>query len=431
MAINIKNYVDISTTFPSANVTGRSFGGLVFTATTIDPELMLSDDLAEARNTFEGGGVTYLTFDEVKTLFGVNSDEYKFAEGYYDYISPSGRFASRLAYSKVLEGEDPIVSFKRVNEITNLFGSFTFLSLTGNGGASSSTADMPAMPGVWPRGGAEANIAPDLKKLLEVAEFNATLDAKYLFVVNRVRGLSSSGIVAGECSIFENVAGTIFVSGATDVSAYMPMAILGSTDYSTGQVVNFMFKQFGNEEPTVMDDRTYSEFNQAYVNFYGRTQTNGQTLDFFQRGFNTDGTDTAVYCNEMWFKAVCETALMGLLVSRERLPADALGVDLVKLEVIDCCSDAIRNGMFMQKEPAAKDIRSVREIVVGTGGAETDVGSIEADISTKGYSVYAYLTELENTDKLGPKAEKAIVYYVFYGTADSVRYIKGNDILLK
>ena len=440
MAINIKNYVDISTTFPSANVAGRSFGGLVFTAS----EMFVNDDssasLKAAKATYDGGGVCYLTLDEVGELFGKEksatresiypaslisdedsadeaakyTDEYRFAVGYYGYISPTGRFASRLAFSKMLSGEKPIEAFERVNKITNLFGSFTFLSVAGSSSSSS--------------GGSEDS---DIKSLLEVSKLNSELDAKYLFVVNRVNEFS--GDACTECMKFtaEKYEGTVFVNGGSNVSAYMPMAILASTDYNNGQVVNFMFKQFDTESPSVEDDKTYSEFNQAFVNFYGRTQTNGQTLDFYQRGFNTDGTDTAVYCNEMWFKSLCETSLMNLLTSRERLPADALGVDLVKLEVVDCCADAIRNGMFMQKELVAKDIRGIRELVVSTGGIETDVGSIEADVSTKGYSVYAYLDTMENTDKLGKEAEKVIKYYVFYGTADSVRYVKGNDILLK
>ena len=489
MAINIKNYVDISTTFPSANVAGRSFGGLVFTGKDTKPGVELASiktsqgakqvksDLYDAWEIYNKGGVVFLTLDEVGRMFGKGgdideqgkatepSDEYKFAQNYYGYISPSGRFASRLAFAKVCpiyangdiagdvileteiidEGgrkievvtrceytteretpqggtesptgyETPNAAFVRVNMATNLFGSFTFLSLPS--GSESSTSE-------------DVTTDIDLQQLKDVALTNQGLDTKYLFVVNRMRGESLASDVVTESEELSQVKGTVYLSGATDVSAYMPMAILGSTDYANGQVVNFMFKQFATEEPTVYDDATYTAFNQANINFYGRTQTNGQTLDFYQRGFNIDGTDTAVYCNEMWFKAICETALIDLLVSRERLSADALGVDLVKLEVIDCCSDAIKNGMFMRKDLSTKDVRNVREIVVHTGGDETDVGSIEADISSKGYSVYAYLTEMQDANKLGKETEKIIVYYVFYGTADSVRYIKGNDILLK
>lgn len=425
MAINIKKYVDISTTFPSADVAGRSFGGLVFTATEMLPDKGQLPEYKEAYETYNDGGVCFLTLSEVGALFGAGlwnsetqkwdvepSEEYLFATGYYGYVSPSGRFASRMCFSKVLNGERPIDAFKRVNATTNLFGSFTFLSLSGGGESSVIAEDV------------------DISLLVEVAEYNQTLDTKYLFVVNRVRGELPASNVTQECRLFKDISGTCYVSGKTAVSAYMPMAILASTDYSAGQVVNFMFKQFSTEEPTVFDDDTYKKFNLNLVNFFGRTQTNGQTVDFYQRGFNTNGTDTAIYCNELWFKSICETALIDLEVSRERISADPLGVDLVKLEVVDCCSNAIRNGMFMQKELVASDLRSIREIIINSGGSETDVGSIEADVSTKGYSVYAFLKTIADEALSGVK-EKSIVYYVFYGTADSVRYIKGNDILLK
>lgn len=412
MAINIKNYVDISTTFPSADAAGRSFGGLVFTTTAALPQPE-DDILQEAYEAYEGGGVTYLTLGEVKSLFGSDSDEYKFAVGYYGYISPSGRFASRLAYSKVMEGEKPIEAFDRVNALTNLFGSFTFLSLAGGGGSSTVVTDT------------------DIEQLREVAAYNSGLDAKYLFVVNRVRGKLSAKEVTDECALFAGVRGTVYVSGATAISAYMPMAIFGSTDYATGSVVNYMFKQFGTESPTVMDDSTYTKFNQAYVNFYGRTQTNGQTLDFYQRGFNTDGTDTAVYCNEVWFKSQCETSLMNLLVSRERVPADQTGVALVSLRVTECCSDALQNGMFMAKDASAEDMRTIREIIARSDGDVAIVDDIDTSISVNGYYVYAYLDKITNAEKLGRNAEYVIIYYVFYGTADSIRYIKGNNVLIK
>ena len=410
MAINIKNYVDISTTFPSANVAGRSFGGLVFTASDMLPQTEAS--MVEARDTFEGGGVCYLTLDEIGVLFGTTSDEYKYATGYYGYISPSGRFASRLAIAKVGDGETALEAFTRVNNLTNLFGSFTFLSLAG-GGSSTAAAN-----------------ASDIEMLQSVATANAGLDAKYLFVVNRVRGESTKDAVSEECAAFKGVKGTAFVSGATDVSGYMPMAILASTDYTAGQVVNFMFKQFGGETPTVTDDVTYAQFARDNVNFYGRTQTNGQTLDFYQRGFNTDGMDTAIYCNEMWFKAACETSIFGLIRSIERISADAVGVSFVKARVTSQCALAVRNGAFMTKTVDDTEKVKITNLLQNVGLDVTLVDNVVSGVARNGYYVVAYLADVQDAQKTGGRAEKAIVYYVFYGSADSVRFIKGNNVLI-
>lgn len=403
MAINIKKYVDISSRFPTADVAGRSFGGLVFTNKAALPQ---SADMQEAYDVYEGGGVAYLGLDEVGELFGLDSDEYKFATGYYGYLSPSGWFASRLAFAKVAEGETPVAAFTRVNELTNLFGSFTFLSLAG-GGDSDASGDA------------------DIEALREVAAYNSGLDTKYLFVVNRVRGDMSKSDVIAEAEKFKAAKGTVFLSGATSVSSYMPMAILGSTDYATGQVVNFMFKQFAGEDPTVFDDSTFTDFNAANVNYYGRTQSNGQTLDFYQRGLNTDGQDTAVYCNEMWFKSECETRLMQYLVSNERIPADAIGVATVELLVTEACYGAVRNGTFMTKaNPTAASVLGLRQIVALIGGTPDIVDTILINIANSGYDVWGMLDT--NAD-----GEPIIHYYVFYGTADSIKFIKGDDILIK
>jgi hypothetical protein len=420
MAINSKNYVDISTTFPKAGATNRAFGGLVFTTGTA---LMQEDDSDYSGTVadYNAGKDISLSLDDVKAVFGKTSKEYEFAAGYYSYTSPSGRFPCMLKF-KALNTELTLLdNFIELDKSTNAFGSFTFLR-------SESGSDSTASEDSY------------LKELLQVAEYNDYLDTKYLFVVNqKAKGyagdyksaIDNCGANEETAKNFALYSGVCFVYGASDVSAYMPMAILASTDYTTGQVVNFMFKQFPKELPTVFDSKTYADLNQGLVNFYGRTQSNGQTLDFFQRGFNTDGTDTASYCNEMWFKAECETALMNLLIENERLPADQNGVASVKVAVADVCTIAGNNGTFMQKDAASEDRKTVREIVSLSGGDELDVDSIIVDVGTKGYSIYAYLAEKKDLEKLGKTSEKIIVYYVFYGTADSVRYIKGNDILLK
>ena len=367
MAINSKNFVDISTTFPSADVSGRSFGGLVFTASSMPLVTIDGDGIPVPRDS-EGkeyvpdssgqrpyatiGGTTYywewdvedkmwkvsisgqiyypdnaevidiyevfmsgnpigLSIDQTKLVFGIDSDEYEFANGYYTYISPSGRFASKLQFARLAEGVSPKEAFSAINEKTNMFGSFTFLKPNYDGSSSGREGD-------W------------LNDLYECALYNSSLDTKYLFVVEYGLGnaiATANNIIPVKAAAKQftgnsRLRGTYYICGYNGVSSYMPMAVLASTDYLTGQVVNFMFKQFDTEVPVVESDYVYSEFNQALINFYGLTQTNGQTLAFLQRGFNTDGQDTAIYCNEMWFKSSCETSLINLLVSRERIPAE-------------------------------------------------------------------------------------------------------------
>lgn len=445
MAISINKYVDSSTTFPSATTVGRAFGGLVITGNkNIQPQIPVDADgnpippgsdtpVANATmvciyNSLIAGAAEQVSLNDIGILFTVNSPEYKLAERYYSFISPSGRVASKLTVALFRpaghEEETPLEAFNRVRGETNMFGSFTFTSLNGGGDSSDET------------------VADGLEELRKVAKANGTddtLDTRFLFIVNDVRSSQAAEVVVqkvvGDGTVFDAVKGTCFISGYDEASACMPMAILASTDYDDGTVVNYMFKQFDGETPTVKDDATYQKFNKANINFYGRTQSNGQTIDFYQRGFNSDGTDTAVYCNEMWFKSQCDTALMALLLSSERISSDNYGVDMVRSTVLEQCSKGIGNGMFMPKSVDPVELRNLRLLIANIGGTNDDVDNIVAGINSVGYSVYAYLAyvspENDTKGQLGSSGEYIIHYYVFYGTADSIRHIKGDDILIK
>ena len=269
-----------------------------------------------------------------------------------------------------------------------------------------------------------------LDSLREVAAYNSSLDSKYLFVVNDKRGEQTPYDVAQKViDGFANVRGTCFVSGDSDVSAYMPMAILGATNFSTGQVSSFMFKQFATENPTVTDDATYKFFNNNFINFYGRTQSNGQTLDFYQRGFNTNGDDTSVYCNEVWFKSACENELVNLFIDRESLPANEDSVALVAIQVTNVCQSAVANGAFLRKDVSTEDAVKIRQLLFEANGSD-DADDIISNLAIYGYAVFAYLS-FAKAENLSAGGEYIIHYYVFYGTGDSVRFIKGDDILIK
>lgn len=438
MAINLNNFVDISSVSPEQMAVGRAFGGLVFTASdAIDQaagaESPTGGDLAKLAEDYNAGKPVTLTLDEVGALFGRpivdyqdgeddTYPEYVHARGYYSYISPKGNVASSLQFAKILPGQSPVQAFTAIDAMTNNFGSFTFLKFT-------------------PVAESDASSNADIDNLLAVARYNQGLQSKYLFVVNRKRGSLPKDQVTSEADQFSGIKGTCFVSGATQASSYMPMAIFASTDYSNGTVVNFMFKQFTGEVPTVTSDAVYTDFNKHCVNFYGRTQSNGQTIDFFQRGFNTDGMDTAIYCNEIWFKAACETRLSDFLFVNERLPASNEGVNLVATEVTVVCNDAVQNQAFTVRPSIVQSEKvMIRQLINQTmddaAGAAAEAAMAETDLATSGYHVYAYLAGPEQptgtiANKIGKASEYVIVYYVFYGTAESIRYIKGTNVLVK
>ena len=68
MAINSKNYVDISTTFPKAGATNRAFGGLVFTTGTALPQEDDSEYSGIVAD-YNAGKDISLSLDDVKAVF--------------------------------------------------------------------------------------------------------------------------------------------------------------------------------------------------------------------------------------------------------------------------------------------------------------------------------------------------------------------------
>lgn len=414
MAINLKKYVDISTIFPGNNSGERGFGGLIFTKNDYVAPLTNSD----AFNAYSTTGFAYMSLNDVKEIFGEGSEEYKAADKYYDYVSPSGRFASKLAFMKYGNENAPTAldALTKADQMPNIsgFGSVLFIDKDAVSDFGSSTAS-------------DSDPIPDeLQELVSVATYNSeTLANKYLIVVARTFDATKKANYTAERALFDKIPGVCYVVGEDVTSGVMPQAILGAIDFVNGQTTNFMFKMFDKEVPAITDSNLYDELTAGLINFYGQTQTNGQTLAFYQRGYNTDGTDTALFCNEMWFKSACEMELLDLLTNNERIPANSLGVDMVKLAVVDVCTDAVNNASFMPKVADRSAMKTIRQIVTASDGGEEAVSSIAADLETKGYSVYAYLAEPKSASK-----EQYIAYYVFYGTADSIRFIEGNNVLI-
>ena len=420
MGINIDRYVDITSVFPTRDDGNLAFSGLVFTEKTP----LVTDPTDGTLIKYNNGSIIRLSLNECEKFFGANSDEYKFARGYYNYMSPENTFASILKFKKVIEASS-VDSFIAASQQKETFGSFTFLS---GGDKAKEIGGSSAVPPKY----------PELVPVIQVAEENALMNGRYLFVANLRRGTMDVTEYSEQyVALFDEYAGTHIMDGKYLHSAYMPMAIFSSVDYENGTVANFMFRQFDDDEAVVLDDDTYYKYNKAKVNFYGLTQSNGQQIGFYQRGFNIDGTDTSIYCNEVWFKAKSEYMLIKYQIEHNRISADTAGVDTVKTELLDVCSAAVRNRAFMPKETISRsDMKEMNEIVLRSGGTSDNISSITSDLTAKGYSIYAYLAgpiapDATYGDRIGASAEYIIVYYVFYGTADSVRFIKGNDIMVK
>ena len=472
MAISQKNYVEVNSRFPARSSAERIIGGLVFTKAEVKTDVFTSSDKKDYRSlaqSYNDGNPIALNLTEVGDMFGTSTEtdavrEYDFANRYYGYSSPSGQTPSTLKFVKVLasnyapyrigtgyaydsfilnesdgnvykvtrkEGEegkdiaasentgwDSISSFvtvtswaeskasvsynepeselERVDKLDNSFGSFMFID----------------------------DYTQDQMK--NVSAKNRGFGTRYLFSNAAEKGSRTSAeMVTYKSDTFGDNAGTVFIQGDGTLSAAMPMTIFAATDYDRGdQVPCHMFKQFSLETPTVKNDNDYTTLSGSFVNFYGQTQSNGKQISFYQRGFNCDGTDTSIYCNEVWFKSRCITRLMDMFMSYERVPANDEGMAMVEFRVSEVCDMATSNGAFMAKVPNSESALAIRNIVNANGGTPERANEILSGIENVGYGIFTYISQDANGDYY-------IHYYVFYGTADSIRFVKGDDVMVK
>jgi hypothetical protein len=170
-----------------------------------------------------------------------------------------------------------------------------------------------------------------------VAQANAALNVMFIFRVltgpttHTTWSTALIGI-AGVGIEYEDIS----VTGARQYIEMLPMSIHAAINYNAvNGAVNFMFKQNGiytasvNDNPgTVQSDTLDAE----RVNYYGVTQTGGQKLSFYQRGYlcgsATAPVSSTVFANEQWFKDHCAVNLMNLQLAVGQIPANKRGQNM-------------------------------------------------------------------------------------------------------
>lgn len=438
MAIDMKRYIDIKSGVATSTLGERNLQGLVFTT-----DEMVAGATASILEKYVQGIPVKMTQNDISKCFGATSDTVKFAAKYFSYVGPGSSAPSILSVVKVLDttgasafdsGTDyavgdivssgsettiyhvcikaienatsidaehfvqiatdasPADAFARVDELTNDFGSFAFIDPE----TPYTAAQIEAV--------AQANVGKDFKYLF-CQGFTTSDTRKTAFLG------SGTGALVG-------IAGTHIVQGADKYAAAMPMAMTASVNYDrSGAAICMMFKQFSNEVATVTDDTTADDLDAVRCNYYGQTQTNGQNLSFYQRGFNADGLDTMVYFNELWLKSRIATDFMNLATSVGRIPADDVGMGLVRSVVAKAVNHAMNNGTITIKQ----SLTTAQEAQILTlSGNDADAPS---EVLNNGYWLDVVVS---TTDGNEYKAS----YVLIYSKGDSIRKVEGYNYLV-
>ncbi|MBO7688063.1 MAG: DUF3383 family protein [Kiritimatiellae bacterium] len=291
--------------------------------------------------------------------------------------------------------ESPAAALSRVNQISNNFGSFAFL------------------PG---------DVFTD-SQMESVLSQNAGYNYKYLASAGILPAAYSDPTkdyddTSREIEFVEAVQeqnGAVVTRG-DGTSAAIPMAIFASVDYGgVNSAPTFMFKQISGEKPTVTSDQVADTLDGIHVNYYGLTQVNGQQIAFYQRGFNLDGEDMAVYCNEVWLKSHIATAIFNLLVSVERVPANSDGEAMLYATISGAAQQGVRNGVIEVGKTFSADQRA--KIFQVTGDSEA-----YQTMQNAGYWLNVSIEQ--------DGSEYKAVYSLVYGKGDAIRFVQGQDILM-
>ena len=261
-----------------------------------------------------------------------------------------------------------------------------------------------------------------LEQHAELASLNAGLNIAFMYMVPVLEADASAWSAA-----LIGFAGTAltFSPIATEYPAMFPMIQLAATDYSRrNAVVNYMFKQIGGLTPSVTSDALSDSLDAQRINYYGRTQTAGQTLDFYQRGLLCGGAsapvDMNVHGNEQWLKDAVGASLMSLLMSANRVPANESGRGQILAVVQEAIDAALNNGVIS----VGKALTTAQKVFVTQQTGDELAWHQLQDV---GYWVDAEIVPYTGP---GNTTEYKALYTLLYSKDDAVRLVEGQHFLI-
>ena len=259
-------------------------------------------------------------------------------------------------------------------------------------------------------------------QVLAVATQNDTYNVKFLYLVP-TRSTSASSTLSAALIGLSGVALT-YAPLTTEYPELLPAKVLASTDYSKrNSVQNYMFQQ-DTLTPAVTDNATANLLDPLRVNYYGRTQSAGQNIDFYQRGvmcgLATDPVDINVYANEMWLKDAVGAQIMTLLLSAARVSANQRGRGQLLAVLQSVIDDAVKNGTIS----IGKTLTTTQKLYISNLTGDENAWQ---QVYRLGYWLDIVMTSYTTTDS---RTEWKAVYTLIYSKDDLIRKVDGTHTLI-
>lgn len=301
--------------------------------------------------------------------------------------------ATRFAISNGSDGQTPVESVSESAVADNNFASFLFIDPL--------SLDEEEAIGQW----------------LAAQNFMYMYCAGYSDVPSAQAAYAQLGTYPGIAATLSPVAG--------EFPEVLPMAILAATDFERRAAnKNYMFQTASGLTASVTSNATADTLDGVRTNYYGRTQTAGQLIEFYQRGSlfggPTDATAINVYVNEIWLKDRVSGLLMELLLNLEALPANNTGRGYVLAQIQTAIDQAIRNGVIS----VGKELTSTQRLYV-----TEQTGDPLAWLQVQNVGYWINCTVQPEVAQNG-ETEYVASYLLIYSKGDAIRKIDGSHVLI-
>lgn len=260
-----------------------------------------------------------------------------------------------------------------------------------------------------------------LEEIEEAAAWNTTQNVLYMFLVPVIDANASSYSAA--LIDYQGVALTLS-EVPNEYPEMIPGIILAATNYDArNSVQNYMFQIF-NVTPGVTTTTESNALDLIRVNYYGRTQTAGQFLDFYQRGvlsgLPVNPVDMNVYANEQWLKDAVGASIMELLLALAKVSANAKGRIQLLSQIQAVIAEGLNNGTIS----VGKTLSNTQKLYISeiTGDAEA-----WRQVQTIGYWLDCVMQTSVTQDG---RTEYKAVYTLVYSKDDVVRKVEGSHVLI-
>lgn len=257
-------------------------------------------------------------------------------------------------------------------------------------------------------------------QIVQAATWNDTQNNMFLYSVP-VTTTNAAAIVAATDG-FSGISWTLNKFSA-EYPEQAPMMIAAATDYTRrNSTQNYMFQIF-DLSASITTDAEANVYDDLRVNYYGQTQTAGQQIFFYQRGYMaglpSDAVDQNIYVNEIWLKDAAAAAIMTLLLSLNKISANATGRSQILAILQGVIDQALFNGVIS----VGKSLTTTQKLYITNATGDPQAWK---QVQNSGYWVDVVI---QQTTISGITEYKA-VYILIYSKDDVIRKVEGSDILI-